>query len=367
MQCEKFLRILHFETEGCAFGKPIKMQFTAEIIAQYIGGKVDGDPKATVSDFAKIEEGRPGTISFLTNPKYTHYIYDTKASIVLVHSDFVAEHPVSATLIRVDDPYSALASLMTLASEALRPNPTGVEAGAHVADGVTLPDGCYVGAGAYIAEGVTLGKNVKIYPQVYVGHGATIGDDTILYPGCKIYYGCRIGTRCIIHAGAVIGADGFGFAPDDKGVYHKIPQLGIVEIDDDVEIGANTTVDRSTLGRTHISRGVKLDNLIQVAHNCEVGHDTVMASQSGIAGSTKVGANCMVGGQVGFAGHITVGDRVMIGAQSGIAKGVPSDSRIMGSPALPMGEYARMVAAQKKLADLLRRVDALEKQLDSKK
>ncbi|MCM1067279.1 MAG: UDP-3-O-(3-hydroxymyristoyl)glucosamine N-acyltransferase [Muribaculaceae bacterium] len=342
------------------------MQFTAEIIAQYIGGIVEGNPAVAVSNFAKIEDATPGTITFLANTKYTHYIYDTKASIVLVSKDFVAEHPVEATLIRVDDPYAALASLMQLAAEAIMPRPVGVEAGAYIAEGVEVSDDCYVGATAYIAKGARIGRGVKIYPQVYVGEGVTIGDGTILYPGVKVYYGCRIGARCIIHAGAVIGADGFGFAPDAQGVYHKIPQLGIVEIDDDVEIGANTTVDRSTMGRTHIARGVKLDNLIMVAHNCEIGHDTVMASQSGIAGSTKLGSNCMIGGQVGFAGHITVGDRVQIGAQSGIAKGIPSDSRYMGSPAVPMGEYARNTAAQKHLAELVARVNRLERQLNEK-
>lgn len=341
------------------------MQFTADIIAKYLGGTVEGDAAAAVDNFAKIEDATPGTIAFLANPKYTHYIYTTQASIVLVSRDFVAESPVSATLVRVDNPYSAVAQLMSLAAEATMPRHQGVEQGAYIADGVNVADDCYVGAFAYVAKGAVIGKGVKIFPQVYVGEGAVIGDGTILYPGVKIYHGCRIGARCIIHAGAVIGADGFGFAPDAEGVYHKIPQLGIVEIEDDVEIGANTTVDRSTMGRTRIGRGTKLDNLIMVAHNCEIGHDTVMASQSGIAGSTKLGSNCMVGGQVGFAGHITVGDRVQIGAQSGIAKSVENDARIMGSPAIPMGEWARMIAAQKNLVELTRRVAQLEKALAS--
>lgn len=343
------------------------MQLTAQIIAQHIGGTVEGAPDAAVSDFAKIEEARPGTITFLANPKYTHFLYSTKASIVLVRRDLVLEQPVETTLIRVDDPYSALAALMSVAAKALHPAPEGIEQPCHIAEGVEIAPDCYVGAFAYIGKGATIGKNVKIYPQAYIGDGVTIGDDTIIYPGAKIYYGCRIGARCIIHSGAVIGADGFGFAPDANGVYHKIEQLGIVQIDDDVEIGANTTVDRSTMGRTHIARGVKLDNLIQIAHNVEVGHDTVMASQAGVAGSSKVGANCMIGGQVGISGHITVGDRVAVGAQSGIPKSVPSDSRIMGSPAIPMGDFARMVAAQKQLATLLRRVDALEKSLSDNK
>lgn len=343
------------------------MQLTAQLIAQYIGGEVEGDGTVAVSDFAKIEEARCGTITFLANPKYTHYIYNTEASIVLVGRDFKAEEPVKATLIRVDNPYSALATLMNVAAQALQPHYEGIEEGSHIAEGVEIPEGCYVGAFAYIARGAKIGKNVKIYPGAYVGDGVTIGDDSILYPGAKVYYGCKIGARCIIHAGAVIGSDGFGFAPDANGVYHKIAQLGIVTIDDDVEIGANTTVDRSTMGHTHICRGVKLDNLIQVAHNVEIGHDTVMASQVGIAGSTKVGSNCMIGGQVGIAGHIFVGDRVSIGAQSGIPKSVASDSRIMGSPAMPMGEYARMVASSKRLAELVAKVDRLERQLNEKK
>lgn len=342
------------------------MQLTAGTIAQYIGGTVDGCADVTVHNFAKIEEATPGTITFLANPKYTHYIYSTKASVVLVSNDFVAEQPVAATLIRVADPYSALSVLMGVAAKALQPDHEGVEQGSYIADGVEIPQGCYVGAFAYIAKGARIGKNVKIYPQVYVGEGVVIGDDTVLYPGVKVYYGCKIGQRCVIHAGAVIGSDGFGFAPDDKGVYHKIAQLGIVEIDDDVEIGANTTIDRSTMGRTYIARGAKLDNLIQVAHNVEIGHDTVVASQSGIAGSSKVGAHCMLGGQVGVAGHISIGDGVAVGAQTGIPKSIAAGSRIMGTPAMPAGEYARMVAAQKKLVELMARVDSLEKQLAEK-
>ncbi len=342
------------------------MQFTAQQIANYVGGTVEGNPEASVFDFAKIEDGRPGTITFLANPKYAHYIYNTKSSIVLVRRDFTPEYPVSATMIRVDDPYSTLATLLEMVSAATKPVLSGRENYSFVADDVTVADDCYVGAFAYVASGATIGRNVKIYPHVYIGHGVTIGDDTVLYPGVKIYHGCRIGRRCVIHAGAIIGADGFGFAPDDKGVYHKIEQIGIVDIDDDVEIGANTTVDRSTMGRTYIGRGVKLDNLIQIAHNVEVGHDTVMASQVGIAGSTKVGSNCMFGGQVGIAGHISVGDGVHIGAQSGIAKSVPAGSRMMGSPAMPMGEYARLVAYQKQLGDMNRRIAELEKKLSEK-
>lgn len=343
------------------------MQFTAGQIAQYIGGEVDGDADVAVSSFAKIEEGTPGTLTFPANPKYTHFIYGTQASIVLVRKDFVAEQPVAATLIRVADPYSALARLLEVASQAMRPQLSGIEQPSYIAEDAELGEGCYVGAFAYIGHGAKIGKNVKIYPQAYVGAGVSIGDDTVLYAGVKVYHGCNIGARCVIHSGAVIGADGFGFAPDAQGVYHKIEQIGIVEIDDDVEIGANTTVDRATMGRTHICRGVKLDNLIQVAHNVEIGHDTVMASQVGIAGSTKIGSGCMVGGQVGFAGHIDVADGTFIGAQSGLAKGTDAGARIMGSPAMPMGEYARMLAYQKKLGALFARVDELERRINSQK
>ncbi len=339
------------------------MQLSAEIIARHLGGTVDGDPAVCVGNFAKIEEAVAGTITFLANPKYTHHVYTTGASIIIVGRDFVPEVPVAATLIRVDNPYESLATLLGIAAEYVKPRVEGVEPGSHIAEGVVVPDGAYVGAFAYIAPGVTLGKNVKIYPHAYIGHGCTIGDDTTIYSGAKIYYGCRIGRRCTIHAGAVIGSDGFGFAPDANGIYHKIEQIGIVEIEDDVEIGANTTVDRSTMGRTHIGRGVKLDNLVQIAHNVEVGHDTVMASQTGIAGSTRIGANCMFGGQTGIAGHITIGDRVQIGAQSGIPNSVPSGRRLLGTPALNAGEFARIHALEKRLPDLFSRVEALEQSL----
>lgn len=343
------------------------MQLSAEIIARHLGGTVEGDASVCVGNFAKIEEAVPGTITFLANPKYTHYVYTTGASIIIVGRDFKPEEPVKATLIRVDNPYESLAALLDVAAEYVKPRVEGVEPGCHIADGVEVPEGAYIGAFAYIAPGVTLGKNVKIYPHAYIGHGCSIGDDTTINAGAKIYYGCRIGRRCTIHAGAVIGADGFGFAPDASGVYHKIEQIGIVEIEDDVEIGANTTIDRSTMGRTHIARGVKLDNLVQIAHNVEVGHDTVMASQTGIAGSTRIGANCMFGGQTGIAGHITVGDGVQIGAQSGVPNSVPAGRRLLGTPAMPAGEFARMFVLEKRLPELFDRVAALEKNLKNDK
>lgn len=342
------------------------MQFTAQQIAQYIGGRVEGSPEAAVSTFAKIEDAAPGSLTFLANPKYTRFIYDTGATIVLVSEDFVAEQPVKATLIRVADPYGSLARLLELASSVMRPQPSGIEEPCFIAPGVEIDPSCYVGAFAYIGRDAVIGKGVRIYPQAYIGDGVVIGDDTVVYSGVKIYHGCHVGKRCVLHSGAVIGADGFGFAPDADGVYHKIEQIGIVEIEDDVEIGANTTIDRSTMGRTLIQRGVKLDNLIQIAHNVEVGHDTVMASQAGVAGSTKVGANCMVGGQVGIAGHISIGDGTQIAAQSGMAKSVPAGSRLMGSPVMPMGEYARLLAYQKQLGTLFAKVRELEKKLNEK-
>ncbi|MDE6311246.1 MAG: UDP-3-O-(3-hydroxymyristoyl)glucosamine N-acyltransferase [Muribaculaceae bacterium] len=341
------------------------MKFPASIIAKTLGGTVEGNPEIEVSSFAKIEEARPGDLTFLSNPKYTHFIYTTEASVVLVHKDFVPEQPLKATLVRVDDPYASLAVLLDMVAKALRPVPSGIEQPSFVASGVELPEGVYVGAFAYIGEGVRLGKNVKIYPQAYIGHGCTIGDDTVIYPGVKIYPGCKIGQRCVLHSGVVIGADGFGFAPDALGVYHKIQQIGIAELGDDVELGANTTVDRATMGRTYIDHGVKLDNLIQIAHNVEVGHDTVMAAQVGVAGSTKIGANCVIGGQTGFAGHIHVGDRTTIGAQSGIPNNVAPDSRLMGYPAVPAGEFARNTVYIKRLGNLFDSVAQLRKDLDN--
>ncbi len=339
------------------------MQFTAGQIASLVGGKVEGDPEAAVSTFAKIEEGHPGAISFLANPKYTHYIYSTESSIVLVSDSFVAEHPVKATLIRVADPYATVAMLLEMVQKMTVTLPTGIEHPSHIADGVDIPEGVYVGAFAYIGRGVRLGKNVKIFPQAYIGDNVTVGDDSIIYPGVKIYHGCKIGQRCILHAGSVVGADGFGFAPRPDGHYDKIPQMGNVELADDVEIGANTTIDRATMGSTRICRGVKLDNLIQIAHNVEVGTNTVIASQAGVAGSTKIGSGCMIGGQVGFAGHIHVGDGVTIGAQSGIPNDVAAGSRLMGYPAIDARDWARQAVYIKNLAALNARVNALEKQL----
>lgn len=337
------------------------MEFSAELIAQQVGGTVEGNGSVTVNTFSKIEEAKPGSITFLANPKYTHFIYDTQASIVLVRKDFVAEHPVKATLIRVDDPYATLSALLSMVAKFMFVMPVGIEQPCHIAEGVETDADSYVGAFAYIGTGAKLGKSVKIFPQTYIGRNVTIGDGTIIYPGVKIYDGCKIGARCILHSGVVIGADGFGFAPTPDG-YHKIPQIGIVEIADDVEIGANTTVDRATMGATRVGRGTKLDNLIQVAHNAEIGESTVIAAQTGIAGSTKVGDWCMIGGQVGFAGHINIGNKVTIGAQSGIPNNLADGSRVMGYPAVPAHDFLRQSAYIKRLGELFKRVDTLEKQ-----
>lgn len=338
------------------------MELTAAQLAAIVNGSVDGDENVKVSTFARIEEGHEGALSFLANPKYTHYIYTTDSSIVLVKRDFVAEQPVKATLLRVDDPYATVARLLEMVTEMTKVEKVGVESPSFVAEGVEVPADAYIGAFAYVGKGVKLAPGVKIYPQAYVGDGCEIGEGSTLYAGVKVYHGCKVGARCIIHSGAVIGADGFGFAPVDGG-YEKIPQTGNVVIEDDVEIGANTTIDRAMMGATRICKGVKLDNLIQIAHNCSVGSNTVMAAQVGVAGSAKIGEHCMVGGQVGFVGHISIADGTQIGAQSGVSKATKPGERVMGAPAVEMGEYARNLVYVKKLGSLYERVKELERKL----
>ncbi len=342
------------------------MEFSVNQIAQMCNGTIEGDGEVKINTIAKIEEGHPGAISFLANPKYTHFIYTTGSSAVLVSNDFVPEQPVTATLIRVADPYATVAHLLPTGQQMTAPQVKGIEQPCHIADGVVVDDDSYVGAFAYIGRGVKLGHGVKIYPQAYVGDGCSIGDGTVLYSGVKVYHGCTIGNNCIIHSGAVIGADGFGFAPTADG-YDKIPQIGNVAIADNVEIGANTTIDRAMMGSTRIESGVKLDNLIQIAHNCRVGSNTVMASQAGVAGSTKIGSWCMVGGQVGLAGHITVGDGAQIAAQSGTAKSVGPGARLFGTPAMDLKDYGRQAVAIKRLPDLIKRIDAIEKKMKDNK
>lgn len=331
------------------------------MIAGVLGGEIVGDRNAVVSEFAKIEEGRPGALSFLANPKYEHHIYETDSTIVIVGKSFVQTVPVKATLIRVDDAYAAFASLLRLYDEN-RPRPRGISPHASIADSTTFGEGCYVGDFAVIDKYVSMGNGAAVYPHCYIGRGVKIGEKTTIHAGVKIYEGCVIGNGVTIHAGAVIGADGFGFAPDGCGVYSKIPQIGNVVIEDNVDIGANTCIDRATMGSTVIRRGVKLDNLIQVGHNVEIGANTVAAAQIGVAGSTKIGSDCMFGGQVGIAGHITIGDRVKMGSQSGVAHNIPDGHTLLGSPAMAGIKYHRANAVFRNLPELEKRVAALERE-----
>ena len=339
------------------------MEFSAAQLASIIGGEVVGDPSAIISTYSKIEEAKKGALTFLANKKYTHYIYTTEASVVLVRKDFVPEHEIKTTLIKVEDPYATLAELLNMVSE-MRPEKKGVEQPSWVADGVSLPEDIYLGAFAYIGNGAKIGNGVKIYPQCYIGDGVEIGNGTVLYSGVKIYHGCKVGAGCIIHAGCVIGSDGFGFAPQKDGAYIKISQIGSVVIEDNVEIGANTTIDRATMGATVIRKGVKLDNLIQIAHNVEVGENTVMAAQVGVAGSAKIGKQNMVGGQVGIAGHIAIGDGNQIGAQSGIHTRTGDGKILMGYPAVPARDFMKQSAYMKRLAELFADVAQIKKELN---
>ena len=341
------------------------MEFSAKQIAEFIQGTIVGDENATVHTFAKIEEGMPGAISFLSNPKYTHYIYDTQSSIVLVNKDFTPEKEVKATLIKVDNAYESLAKLLNL-YEMSKPKKTGIDPLAYIAPTAKIGENTYIGPFACVGDNAVIGDNTSLHPHATVGSGAKVGSDCILYPHATVYHDCRIGNGCILHAGSVVGADGFGFAPSPEG-YEMIPQIGIVILEDNVEIGANTCIDRATMGATVIHKGVKLDNLIQIAHNVEVGSNTVMASQVGIAGSTKVGEWCMFGGQVGLAGHIKVGDKVNCGAQSGIANNTKSGSTIMGSPAFEVKGFMKSSAAFKKLPEIYLELNAMKKELDELK
>ena len=342
------------------------MEFSAKQIAEYLGGTVEGNPEAKVSTFAKIEEGVPGTISFLANPHYAHYLYTTESSIVLVNNDFQLEQDVKATLVRVDNAYECIARLLTLYQSTMQKR-KGIHPLAFVAESAKLGEDVYVGPFAYVGEGVEIGRGTQIYPSAVVEEGASIGEDCILYPHATVYYGCKLGNRVTLHSGAVIGADGFGFAPAADG-YEKIPQIGIVTIEDDVEIGANTCVDRSTMGTTLIHRGVKLDNLVQVAHNCEVGSHTVMSAQVGVAGSTKIGEWCMFGGQVGIAGHAVIGDRVLSGAQAGIAGSIRKGNvTIQGSPAIDAKNFMRSSVVFKYLPEMQNELNRLKKEVEALK
>lgn len=341
------------------------MEFTAKQIAAYIGGEIVGDENATVHTFAKIEEGMPGALSFLSNPKYTAYIYDTQSSIVLVNSDFVPEKPINATLIKTANAYESLAKLMML-YESVKPKKQGISSMASIAESATIGENVYIGPFVCIGEKAVVGNSTIIEANVSIGDGAIVGDNCLLYNGVTIYHDCKVGNRCILHAGSVVGSDGFGFAPGANG-YDKIPQIGIAILEDDVEIGANTCIDRATMGATIIKRGVKLDNMVQIAHNVVIDEHTVMAAQCGVAGSTKVGSWCMVGGQTGISGHIKIGNQVKVGGHSAIANSVKDGKAVMGYPAFDHSQFARASVVFKKLPEMYREMDTLKKELESLK
>ena len=342
------------------------MEFSAEMIAGLVQGTVVGDPKAMVNDFAKIEEGRPGCISFLANDKYEHYIYETESSVVLVSNNFEPKKEVKATLIKVPDAREAVAQLLQ-AYEQMKPRRTGVSELAFIDPTARIGKDCYIGPFVAIAEGVEVGDGCVLHPHVTIGRGAKVGDNTEIYSNAVIYHDCKVGSRCILHAGCVIGADGFGFQPTEKG-YDKIPQIGIAIIEDDVEIGANTCVDRAVMGATVVHSGVKLDNLVQTAHNDEIGSHTVMSAQVGVAGSTKIGEWCMFGGQVGIAGHATIANRTMAGAQSGIPNNVKKEGlAIQGSPAIDGRLFWKASAVFKQLPDMWADMNRMKKEIEELK
>lgn len=341
------------------------MEFTAKQIAEFIGGQVEGNPDATVHTFAKIEEGVKGALSFLSNKKYTQYIYTTESSIVLINDDVVLDKPVNTTLIRVKNAYECVAKLLQM-YEAAKPKKKGTDSLAFISPTATVGKDVYIGAFAYIGDGAVIGDGSQIFPNTVIGDGVKMGAGCIIYPNVTIYQGCKLGNNVTIHSGSVIGADGFGFAPNTGG-YDKIPQIGIVTIEDNVEIGANTCIDRSTMGSTIIRKGVKLDNLIQVAHNVEIGENTVMSAQVGIAGSTKVGSWCMFGGQVGLAGHIHIGDKTFLGAQSGVPGNIKGNETLIGTPPMEPKAYFKSQAIFRRLPELYKQINELQKQIDELK
>lgn len=337
------------------------MQFTAAQIALIINARVEGDPAAVVASFGKIEEARSGQLAFLANPKYEDYLYSTKASVIIVHDTQDLKEPVNATLLRVTDPYSAFATLLAKYQEMIAQQMTGIQEPSYISKTARLGKNIFVGAFAYIGDNVEIGDNAKIYPNVYIGNNARIGDQSELHPGVRVYHDCLIGKNVSIHAGTVIGSDGFGFAPQADGTFKKVPQIGNVIVEDNVEIGANSTIDRATMGSTLIRSGAKLDNLIQVAHNVEVGHHTVIAAQAGVSGSTKIGNNVMIGGQAGIVGHLHIADNVKINAQSGVSKSIKNPhTAVTGSPAFDYTSALRSQAVTRKLPELEKRVIELE-------
>lgn len=346
------------------------MTFPASQIAQLINGKVEGNPDTAVASFGKIEDAKQGELSFLANPKYEEYLYSTKASVIIINDGFELKQPVAATLIRVPDAYSAFATLLTKYQEIMQQQLSGIQQPSYIAKTAVCGENNFVGAFAYIGENVKTGNNTKIYPHAYIGDNVTIGNNCIIHPGVKIYHGCIIGNHVIIHAGTIIGSDGFGFAPQADGSFKKVPQIGNVLVEDHVEIGSNTTIDRATIGSTIIKSGAKLDNLIQIAHNVEIGNSTVIAAQTGISGSTKVGNGVMIGGQAGVVGHIQIGDGAKINAQSGVSKSIEPGKAVTGSPAYDYTSALRSQAITRKLPELEKRIKELEaliKQLQAEK
>lgn len=340
------------------------MEFTAQQIADFLQGEIEGNPSVRVSSFSKIEEGQPGTLSFLSNPKYTHYIYDSQASIILVNKNFTAEGPIHSTLIRVQDAYQSLAQLMSLV-EQYKSRKTGISSLSVISDSAVIDENAWIAPFVYIGERVKIGRNVTIYPHCSISDDSFVGDNVTLYSGVTIYNDCQIGNNCILHSGVVIGSDGFGFAPTEDGAYKKIPQMGNVVLEDDVEIGANSVVDRATLGSTFVRKGVKIDNLVQIAHNVEVGENTVIAAQTGISGSTKLGKHCIVAGQVGIAGHLQIADGTIFGAQSGVPNSVKIPNQtLQGYPAISLMNFHKSAIVHKNLPELQKLIYSMQKRIE---
>lgn len=342
------------------------MKFTATQIAKILDGEIFGNKNVEVFGLSKIEEGEEGSLTFLSNPKYTPYIYSTKASIVIVNNDFTPEKKIDTTLIKVADAYQAFTTLLAF-YDRVKSEKSGIETPSYINESAIIGTNLYLGAFSYISANVTIGNNVKIYPNVYIGDNVKIGNNAIIHAGTKIYSETIIGNDCTMHAGVVLGSDGFGFAPSAEGIFSKIPQIGNVILEDNVDIGAATTVDRATLGSTIIRNGVKLDNQIQIAHNVEIGENTVIAAQTGIAGSTKIGENCMIGGQVGIVGHITIGNNVKIQAQAGVGRNIKDNEIIQGSPAMGYSDFNKSYVYFKKLPELVATINALEKDIKALK
>ncbi|WP_396169809.1 UDP-3-O-(3-hydroxymyristoyl)glucosamine N-acyltransferase [Flavobacterium sp.] len=339
------------------------MKFTAEQIAGILDGEVVGNPNAEVYKLSKIEEGSLGSLTFLSNPKYQNYIYSTQATITIVNKSFEPEQPILTTLIKVEDAYQSFSKLLEYYNQ-VKLMKSGIEQPSVLSENVTYGEDLYLGSFCYVGKNVTIGKNVKIYPNTFIGDNVIIGDNCVFFAGVRIYSETEIGNNCVIHSGVIVGSDGFGFAPLEDGSYSKIPQIGNVILEDDVEIGSCTTIDRATMGSTIIRKGVKLDNQIQIAHNVEIGENTVIAAQTGVAGSSKIGKNCMIGGQVGVAGHITIGDNVRIQAQSGIGKSLKDGEIVQGSPAFNYGDFSKSFVHFRNLPKIVNDLDALKKKLE---